>query len=79
MSAVDAITRALDPLAEPGRTTTRRELAANVAATLCDSGYRIVPVEPTAAMWAAVNVVERGHVSKLVSAEGWRAMLDAAE
>jgi len=41
-------------------------------------GYRIVPLEPTPAMWAAVNAVERGHVSKLCSAEGWRAMLEEA-
>lgn len=45
---------------------------------LAEFGYAIVPVEPTPEMWAAVNVVERGHVSKLCSIEGWRAMLDAA-
>jgi hypothetical protein len=35
--------------------------------------------EPTAEMWAAVNLIERGHVSKICSVEGWRAMLDAAK
>lgn len=50
---------------------------------LTEFGYRILPAEPTEAMWAAVNVVESGPnggvVSKLCSIEGWRAMLDAAE
>jgi hypothetical protein len=53
--------------------------ADRVFAALAEAGYAIVPVEPTAEMWASVNLIERGHVSKLCSVEGWRAMLDAAK
>jgi hypothetical protein len=72
---VEVLGRLLFGDADPDAVTSAEE----IAAALDRLGYIIVPVEPTAEMWAAVNLIERGHVSKICSVEGWRAMLEAAE
>jgi hypothetical protein len=71
---IDVVIRGFDPLCEPGRTTTTRELAQGVLDALAESGLKIVAREPTEAMVdAARNTTKQGYTA------WWRAMWGAAE
>jgi hypothetical protein len=70
-SVIGAIMRGLDALIEPGRTTTTRELSADIIAALAEAGYKILPREPSDEMVAAC--------SHELAASMFRAMWDAAE
>jgi len=71
---IDVVIRGFDPLCEPGRTTTTRELAAGVLAALAEAGYVIVPREPTEAM---VNAAPEWGKVDFYPSDIWRAMIAA--
>ncbi len=79
---IDVVIRGVDPLCEPGRTTTTRELAQGVLDALAEAGYVIVPREPTEAMQDAGGSCGGfefdGESGTVYPAPIWRAMVDAA-